>query len=84
MVDLGVRPEHLRVDPAGPLLTQVDLVEPLGADTLVTVRLGASQLIARLPGDAEIHPGDRLPLSVDPSQIRIFARDDGRALETSP
>jgi multiple sugar transport system ATP-binding protein len=84
MVDLGVRPEHLRVDPAGPLLTQVDLVEPLGADTLVTVRLGASQLIARLPGDAEIHPGDRLPLSVDPSQIRIFAREDGRALETSP
>ncbi|MFY7960075.1 MAG: ABC transporter ATP-binding protein [Elsteraceae bacterium] len=84
LVDLGVRPEHLRVDPAGPLRTQVDLVEPLGADTLVTVRLGASQLIARLPGDAEIHPGDRLPLSVDPSHIRIFARDDGRALETSP
>jgi multiple sugar transport system ATP-binding protein len=82
LVDLGVRPEHLRVDPGGALLTEVDLVEPLGADTLVTVRFGASQLIARLPGDAEINPGDRLPLSVDPSHIRLFAREDGRALET--
>ena len=79
-VDLGVRPEHLRADPAGPIVTTVDLVEPLGPDTLVTVSLGRQRLIARLPGDAEINPGDRLPLSVDPAQLRLFGREDGRAL----
>ena len=84
LVDLGVRPEHLRADPAGPIVTTVDLVEPLGPDTLVTVRLGQQRLIARLPGDADISPGDRLPLSVDPTQIRLFGREDGRALAVRP
>lgn len=63
---LGIRPEHLRSDPEGFEGT-AEIVEPLGADTLVTVKVGEADTLvtARLPGEAEIAVGSRLRLGFD-------------------
>jgi multiple sugar transport system ATP-binding protein len=49
-VILGVRPEDVREAPAGEatLTARVDLVEPLGAETLLHLATGATNFIARV------------------------------------
>jgi multiple sugar transport system ATP-binding protein len=68
---LGIRPEHLRQDASGIDAT-VDVVEPLGADTMVSCRVGAETLMARLPGDATVAAGDAIRLAFDPADAMLF------------
>ena len=81
---LGVRPENLRLAPGGPgdvaMAAEVLLLEPLGAETLVTFRLGAAELVARCPASFHERPGTRLTLHVDPACLHLFDRDNGAAL----
>jgi multiple sugar transport system ATP-binding protein len=77
--ELGVRPEQLAPARDG-LATRVEIVEPLGADTLATCRLGDHLLIARLPGDSEVAPGDALTLGLDAAHAHLFDRQSGRRL----
>jgi sn-glycerol 3-phosphate transport system ATP-binding protein len=81
----GIRPEHLTLDgPADPehrLEAAVELVEALGADTVVHGRLGdGATLLARLPGVAPVRGGDRLAFAVPEDQLHLFDPDTGRAL----
>jgi multiple sugar transport system ATP-binding protein len=79
---LGVRPEDLILrgegTPLGPL--SLDVVEHLGHETIVHFTLAGSDHVARLPADAGVQPGDRLPLSIRPGAFHLFAGDDGRRL----
>ena len=75
----GVRPEHLRILPAdgapeGALPAVVDIVEPLGAETLVHAILDGRQVhvIARAPGDSRLRHGDRIALAPDPEKTVFF------------
>ncbi|MCW4151559.1 sn-glycerol-3-phosphate import ATP-binding protein UgpC [Halomonas sp. 18H] len=84
-VCLGVRPEHLVQVGQGDdatLTTQVELVEPLGADTLAHVRLDgqAELLVARLDGAQQIAEGDRLYLRPDPERLHLFDPQEGHRL----
>lgn len=83
-VIVGIRPEHLL-----PAATEqcaarlvVDVVEQLGADTLVYGHFGADKtpLTARLDGIAAVAPGETLPLAVEPEQVHVFALDGARRL----
>jgi sn-glycerol 3-phosphate transport system ATP-binding protein len=77
----GIRPEHL--EPCAPadasLLLDVDLVEPLGADTLVYghVTDGGARIAARLHSSFDARAG-RLPLRFDPAQVHYFDSETGR------
>jgi hypothetical protein len=42
--------------------------------------LAGNQHVARLPADARVQPGDRLPLSIRPGAYHLFAAADGRRL----
>jgi multiple sugar transport system ATP-binding protein len=75
---LGIRPEHLADAPEGFELV-AELVEPLGADTLVTGRIGDGTITARLPGDRELAPGDRLRLAMRREDV-ILLDDAGRRI----
>ncbi len=70
---LGVRPEHLRIDPAGSLTMQAEVVERLGAAS-VAYGLAAhgEQLRLQTSGDAPIQPGERLALALDPALCHVF------------
>ncbi len=71
---LGVRPEHVAMCGAdqgqGNALVQV--VEPLGAETLVHLDAGGQPLIARLPGIVDVRAGDRVGFRLDRRHLHLF------------
>ena len=77
---IGVRPEHIRVE-AGGLPLRIDLVEPLGSETLVHGRLaapGAAALVLRLAGRAP--DGEVLPVVFPAAEIHVFDAATGLRL----
>jgi sn-glycerol 3-phosphate transport system ATP-binding protein len=81
-ITVGIRPEHFRVDTASPLaLLPVELVEPLGAQTLVEVLLHKKIVTVSLDGAMPIKLGDRIPLSVDLEEIHLFDLENDIRLE---
>mgnify|MGYP001194405019 FL=1 len=95
-VTLGVRPEHLALVAEGEedFHLQVGVVETLGADVLVHGHIveagaaaqrasgeGGSGIIAvRLPGDAQVKEGERLPLKAASGLLHLFDPESGRRL----
>jgi sn-glycerol 3-phosphate transport system ATP-binding protein len=87
---LGVRPEHLEpCSPADALLTiEVDLIEPLGSDTLVYGHVGnqpggdgsSARVAARLPADATAQAG-KLAVRYAPQNVHWFDPATGKRIE---
>jgi multiple sugar transport system ATP-binding protein len=77
---VGVRPEHVELGTGGLAATCL-LVETLGSEQLVHAELpGPIRLVARLPADQPVRPGQPLTLTVRPDRLRFFDPADGRAL----
>jgi sn-glycerol 3-phosphate transport system ATP-binding protein len=80
----GIRPEHLEpcAESAAKMVVEVDLIEPLGADTLVYGHLAsnpAARVAARLGAAVDARAG-RLPLRYDPAQVHYFDAGTGARL----
>ena len=79
---LGVRPEHL--EPCGEsdaaFVAAIDLVEPLGADTLAHGTVQGTRIVVRLTGAQRASEG-RLPLRFDPAQRHYFEAGSGARIE---
>jgi multiple sugar transport system ATP-binding protein len=72
---VGLRPESLALTAAGQgnLQATVDLVESLGAETLVHVTAeGGTPLIVRQSERTALHPGDRVGVSIDAANAHLF------------
>lgn len=88
---LGVRPEDLKIRTAETpgehtvIHGIVDVVEPLGAETEVHVRLEDVKLTARIEGYLPLKPEDEVELEVDLGKLHAFDKDTeksiGHALE---
>ena len=78
-VTLGLRPEHVEVNLAHGATLAVELVEALGADTLVYGHLGTGgeMLTVRIPGVMPAKPGDKLRLNVPPERLHLFDKASG-------
>jgi len=83
-VVLGLRPEHINVYDEhlagrrvgfGRMDAPVEVVEPTGAETIVILRVGESELVARLEPDNAPQIGDTVPLAVDMSKACLFDPD---------
>jgi sn-glycerol 3-phosphate transport system ATP-binding protein len=75
----GIRPEHLEPCAASEanLVPQIDLIEPLGADTLVYGHLeGGTRVAARLHSSVNAQAG-RLPLRYGPEHAHYFDAQSG-------
>jgi multiple sugar transport system ATP-binding protein len=81
-VVVGIRPEHFVTgDASAPRVTcRVQVVEPLGADTLLNLALGAEELMARVPPDVRPAPGATLEIGVDHHRIHLFDPETERTL----
>ncbi|SCY94876.1 ABC transporter ATP-binding protein [Microvirga guangxiensis] len=80
-VVLGVRPEHLRIVELGAWPEfSVDVVEPMGADTVIWCRDREGSLQVRTSGDIRLSPGEQLNLGIDAAQVSLFAADSGERL----
>ncbi len=75
---IGIRPEHIAPDPAG-MAMQIDLVEPLGSETVLIGRLDDGELLSvkvpgRAPADALIH------VSFPAAALHVFDAETGLRL----
>ena len=78
-VTLGIRPEDLLLDPAGPLSITIDIIEELGAHRLLHASIGQEQLTVHVGKDTEVSPGPA-NLSVKPGTASLFAIETGKRL----
>ncbi|HTP74030.1 MAG TPA: ABC transporter ATP-binding protein [Burkholderiaceae bacterium] len=72
---VGLRPESVSLQPAGQGQVQgrVELVEALGAETLIYVSTdGGAQMVARQNTRTPLHAGDAVGLSVDAANAHVF------------
>jgi multiple sugar transport system ATP-binding protein len=80
----GVRPENLSLAPTGDddiaLPAEVSLLEPLGAETLVTLQIGGSDMVARCSAAFREPPGTRLTVHMRPRHLHLFDTATGTAL----
>lgn len=81
-IDLGIRPEHLERVEAGraKLTATVEVVEPLGADTIAICRAGDLELSARLDARTALVPGQEIALGYDLENLHYFDRETGRRI----
>jgi len=78
-VTVGIRPEHLAPVPEGDALVGgvVEMVEQLGADTLVHVVHGETTIVARMPAGGHPAIGTTLHLAADPAHVFLFDTASG-------
>ncbi|WP_108398872.1 ABC transporter ATP-binding protein [Devosia submarina] len=79
---LGIRPEHIVVDPTGDASFNADVVvlEPTGADTLITTRIGSTDLLVLIRDRMNATVGKPLPLAIQPGRLHLFEPNTGRRL----
>ena len=78
-VTLGVRPEDLTASSAG-LAARVDLVEPLGSETLVHASCEAGRLVARVTSGAVPAVEESLHFTAQPDAVLLFDHASGASL----
>jgi len=80
----GVRPENIALTPLGEadqaVPAQVQLLEPLGAETLITLRIGQAEMVARGPASFREKAGTALTVYLRAPQLHLFDAVSGQAL----
>ena len=72
-VTVGIRPEHLSLDPEGALPVTTDVTERLGSDTFCHVNaVSGEALTVRVQGDREVAYGERRRVGLDVAHCHLF------------
>ena len=74
---LGIRPEHILTGKAAEeskvkATAEIDIVEPMGSDTLVWVNFAGQSVRVRTEGQAGLKSGDTLTIGFDPTRLHLF------------
>ncbi len=87
---MGIRPEHVGLKgftniPVGENIMEgeVEVVEPLGAQTDILVSVGGQILTAKVDGHVMVNAGDMVQLVVDRSKLHAFDLQSENALGRS-
>lgn len=85
---LGIRPEdfhsHQRHAHWRPLEMKVSTVEVLGAENIVTGKIGEVQIVVRLDQHARPQPDDRITVYMDPHSLHLFDAETGGVVPRRP
>jgi len=81
----GVRPEHIVTGDAASAMpfaadARVELVEPMGSDTLVWTKLGGQSLAFRVEAERHLTTGDQLRIGFDPARASLFDGQSGNRM----
>jgi ABC-type sugar transport system ATPase subunit len=81
-VTLGIRPEHLTIGPLEPSNArgEVYVVEPMGREQVVDVRLGDRSLQVIAPASLQVEAGESVGLAFDRSKLHLFDPAGGERL----
>ena len=77
---IGMRPEHVEIDPKGPLELVISSAEPLGANTLLHGQLKGSDdlFTASLGGVHHLSKAtETIRLAISPDKLHLFDPDNG-------
>ena len=87
-VEIGLRPEHLSMRTSGEGIEAgrsfqfpVEVVEPLGAETLVFTTVSGAEVVARCDPELHPQPGDELTAVVDTAHLHLIDPASGRVLD---
>ncbi|MER8690626.1 MULTISPECIES: sn-glycerol-3-phosphate ABC transporter ATP-binding protein UgpC [unclassified Mesorhizobium] len=82
-VMLGIRPEELRTvaENRASIIGEIDVVEPTGPETMVTVQVGENAIIARLPPRFAGRRKEPIFLAVDPASVNLFDPDSEQRID---
>ena len=82
-IAVGVRPEHLRpakAGDAGAFEAEVEVVEPVGSEVFVNLRLDRQPLIARFEPNVLPERGKPFSIAIDGDRVHFFDAASGIAL----
>jgi multiple sugar transport system ATP-binding protein len=68
----GIRPEHIHHASNGPIAATVDVVEPIGHETIVYASSGDSKLVAIFEPTVTPRAGETISMSVDIDSMHLF------------
>jgi multiple sugar transport system ATP-binding protein len=72
----GIRPEHLSdqvSDPTHvPVTSVIEISEPMGSESIVYLKAGTGNLIARVPGEHHYHPAEQLTVQLNMEKVHLF------------
>jgi multiple sugar transport system ATP-binding protein len=82
----GIRPEHLNEPRAGergakaPVTVAVDVVEPMGMETMIHFRIAGAEMCARIDPNMAVSAGGRFELMADMAQMHLIDPANGRVV----
>ncbi|MGD2179583.1 ABC transporter ATP-binding protein [Lusitaniella coriacea] len=83
--DLGIRPEHIRINPSteqSHLSVKLNILEPLGRETLIRATLPQSDILLNFysEGNWQGSPGDTLSIHLDLDHLLVFDPGSGKTI----
>ncbi len=82
--ELGIRPEHIGLNSGEDwpfsASVEVEIVEPMGSDTLVWTRLGRQNFTIRVASERAPQVGDTVAVGFDPMNASVFDAASGERL----
>jgi multiple sugar transport system ATP-binding protein len=76
----GIRPEHLRLTNGDGIRATIDLVEPIGHESIVYATAGSEKLVAIFEPQQAPRVGETITLTVDPTRVHLFDAETERSL----
>ena len=76
----GIRPENCKISDSG-VPAKVELVEPMGAETQILVRLNEQKFIISIHERLHVSPGDTIRFEPDMNKVVIFDQKSGRNVD---
>jgi multiple sugar transport system ATP-binding protein len=75
-VVFGIRPEHISNEPkegsSTPVTLCVDIAEPMGSESLVYLRAGNGNMIARIHGEHVFRMGEEVTVQLNLDKVSLF------------
>ena len=83
-ITIGIRPEDILLSSeksiAGDISIQVEVVEPMGNETLLYFTLQETQMIARGNPNQQYKSGNNYPMQINKDKIYFFDKESGTTL----
>lgn len=74
---LGIRPEHVNLSERGGVPVRVVSSEYLGADTIVSCKVGDNELVLRHPDNLTVNPGQTIRVNWEANKVHLFDAGEG-------
>ena len=74
-VVMGIRPEDIRISDDGDVAGEIFVVEPLGREDLIDVRVGQHSFLLLADTESQYQAGEKVKLKFDVSQVQFFDPD---------